>query len=169
MKQTAAHITKLRSMIGQVRLKLRVIAGGTAVAAAVEVQQMSRLVVAGVKEKRIVYTDVQKTTILQKVLGMELHTAFAAVRAVPGFEKVTKKMVIDWQAPKVPNRRGRPYDAEFEKQVLGELIYTAVATCVDSTAVSIVANVAYSYAIIQEAAGIVQKFPHWVPPPEVFC
>ena len=62
VKQTAAHITKRRSMIGQVRLKLRVIAGGTAVAAAVEVQQMSRLVVAGVKEKRNVYTDEQKTT-----------------------------------------------------------------------------------------------------------
>ena len=64
-------------MIGQVRLKLRVIAGGTAVAAAVEVQQMSRLVVAGVKEKRNVYTDEQKTTTLQKVLGMELHMPLA--------------------------------------------------------------------------------------------
>ena len=38
---------------------------------------MSRLVVAGVKEKRNVYTDEQKTTILQKVLGMELHMPLA--------------------------------------------------------------------------------------------
>ena len=67
---------------------------------------------------------------------MELHTAFAAVRAVPGFQKVTKKMLLDWQAAKVAKRCGRPYDAEFEKQVLGELIYTAVASCVDSTTVS---------------------------------
>ena len=80
----AVQIKKGDGMIGLVRLNLRVVAGGMAVAAAVETYKVSMLADAGAKEKRIQYSCAQKTSIIHKVQNLDpsscaqvLHVAFA--------------------------------------------------------------------------------------------
>ena len=142
----------------QVKVQLRVV-GGQAVAANLGVRAQSILVAQGVKAKRTQYTEAQKVSAITKTESLSLKNAVKAIRAVPGYEKVSAKMLRDWREAKPAKRAGRKVDMVFEAAVLNELIYTAVANCADAHSVSIVANVAYSYDIVAQAARNVQKWP----------
>ena len=57
---------------------------------------------------------------------------------------------------------GARFDSEFEAQIVSQIIFTSFSK-VDAIEVAVVeANVAHSYAVIRQAAEVVQKFPAYL-------
>lgn len=88
--------------------------------------------------------------------GYTQNQAVRYINHVQGYEKVSWKMVNDWKTSKVESKRGRRVDAEFEDDVLGEVIITQI--CENSEEVEVLANGCFNYATIQEAARDVQTW-----------
>ena len=66
-------------------------------------------------------------------------------------------MIRSWQQSIAHRKRGRKVNSEFEAAVLGELIYVQMQHVDNVERAVIVANVAHSYAVIEQAARVVQK------------
>ena len=80
----------------------------------------------------------------------------ALARQTPGFEKVKLSQVKQWTEAKPSKKMGRPVNEEFEKAVLDNLVFTELVQKESANEVAIVANAAYSYPTIKQAAIMTQ-------------
>lgn len=115
----------------------------------------------GAKRRR--YSETEKSTCLKIVEDSDtLSEALRRINQRTGFEKVSRAHLRKWSAPKQEKKAvGRPVDAEFEKLVLGNLVFTVLRNVDGAAQLVVVANVAYSYETIRTAAQAVQKLPQF--------
>ena len=73
------------------------------------------------------------------------------------FKKEHTTTIVDVHVPKKNKKRGRIVNSEFEVAVLGCLVYSVLEKVEDRNRARVEANVAYSYAVIEKAAKLVQK------------
>ena len=73
------------------------------------------------------------------------------------FKKEHTMTTVDVHVPKKNKKRGRIVNSEFEVAVLGCLVYSVLEKVEDRNRARVEANVAYSYAVIEKAAKLVQK------------
>ena len=73
------------------------------------------------------------------------------------FKKEHTMTTVDVHVPKKNKKRGRTVNSEFEVAVLGCLVYSVLEKGEDRNRARVEANVAYSYAVIEKAAKLVQK------------
>jgi hypothetical protein len=150
-------------IVVKVRVKLRIVAG-TAVAAELKLEREMLASQLSIKIKRITYTPQQKidaVAAVEQVEGSWL-TKVRALRHTMGYEKVTPCMLASWATPLVCKKRGRSRREMFEIDVLDQLIYTQCENVQDINCVAVLANVAYSYDVIRNAAWKVQKMPEYL-------
>eukprot|EP00966_Prymnesium_polylepis_P094973 2199147-Prymnesium_polylepis.1 len=67
-------------------------------------------------------------------------------------------MIREWSKAGVTAKRGRPVNDDFEKQVIGQLVYTEIEKVDDVETAVVKANVAHSHAVIKRAAEIVKPW-----------
>jgi hypothetical protein len=114
---------------------------------------------AGLTVKRNMYTPAQKQSVLKlgEKLGVGSKGAATVASAQPGFEKVNPSMAHKWKKKKQRRKSGPKVDDEFEQEVKDQLIFTSAEKIKDKAQSMVVANVAYSYDIIKQAARKVQR------------
>lgn len=117
--------------------------------------------------KRRTYTLKERSVIMQAADKTSASTTAKAVKRKPGFDKVRKQTIDRWNTPKVPKRMGRPTNDHFRVAVLDELIYSSVEKVNDVEKLVVQANVAYSWALIVQAAELVKKRPEFLNDPMV--
>ena len=109
--------------------------------------------------KRKVIALVQHASCSQ---GITTEMAVKQLKRVSGYEKVASTSLRKWQKAEPSNKRGRKVCSEFEAQIISQSIFTSFSK-VDAIEVAVIeANVAHSYAVIKQAAEVVQKFPAYL-------
>jgi hypothetical protein len=94
-----------------------------------------------------------------------LASALRIINATVGFEKVSRANLQRWahadaEQPE-PRRKGRPVNVDFEKEVIGHLMFTMTSTVDGVEQFQVVANTAYSYDIIRHAAKDIKDKDEW--------
>ncbi len=119
-------------------------------------------------EKRWGYTAKERQACLALLTeaGGNKARALTSINKRAGFEKVTHVNLGRWQKSTVKKNMGRGVNVGFERAVIGHLILTVLETVENEGGgvfekASVVANVAYSYAIIQLAAATTMKEDPW--------
>lgn len=79
------------------------------------------------KNKRRHYTKEQKDDMLALAAscaeeGMSTNAAIKYLNTIPGYEKVTRKMIREWKLNRFPAPRGRKVSHEFETEVIAEIL-----------------------------------------------
>jgi hypothetical protein len=79
------------------------------------------------KHKRRHYTKEQKDEMLALTTscaeeGMSTNAAIKYLNTIPGYEKVTRKMIREWRLNRFPAPRGRKVSHEFEVEVIAEIL-----------------------------------------------
>lgn len=116
--------------------------------------------------KRRKYTTEEKARILA-IYERNKNNLSATVRDVQkeasGFKDLTRQTVARWvQAPLEPKKKGRKVEEDFEKDVLGNLMFFALRDVdADTQKLIVVANAAYSYDSIRNAALLAQRSANW--------
>jgi hypothetical protein len=159
------------NLVPVVKLDLRVIFHGAAVVCSLNVVNVNPAVAAApslATGRRSHYTPVQQTALVAAAAGQKSTSLRGSVRHIndlSGFEKVSATMVIRWakqaDAPHTRKPKGPQPHIGFEAEVIQELIYQSVAEVDNPDEACIIANVAYSYFIVQAAARMVPSMPQW--------
>ena len=116
------------------------------------------------------YTAVQKQTlkdVLYSNRGNKKKTA-RIVRTVMGYEKIGSQHFRYWEKQRDTGKvLGRPVNAAFEASVIDRVVFHATAGATTEEDIGNVANVAFSYDIIREAAHLVMETPQFQADPLV--
>ena len=148
---------EVRKTTIHVSLQLRPLHGISGVVATTSVKRI-KLEVDGLKVKRARYTPAQKQMIIKaSEASSSLGKAAELARNTPGFETVDKGMLSRWKQHGPPKKVGRGVNADFEAMVLSHLVYTQLQKVETQQQVLVLANVAYSYALVKVAAEFVQR------------
>lgn len=106
----------------------------------------------GLKAKRRSFDFSDKRAIIELAESSSVKEAVKLAHQTPGFEKVTAQQVKRWMEAKPAKKMGRPVNDEFEQGVLDNLVFTEIVKKDSADEIAVVANVAYSYASIRQAA-----------------
>ncbi len=98
--------------------------------------------------------------LLEKVNGDKTR-AIRIVNKKSGYEKVRRAHLDRWSISKAKKRLGRPVNVDYERAVVGHLLYTVLDTVDGVEQASVVANVAHSYEIVKLAAETTRKKEPW--------
>ena len=113
----------------------------------------------GIDKKRRVYSLAEKQEILDKISGMDRHEALARLHNTMGYQSIRQDRLNAWAVPTVLKRMGRPVNEDFERHVLGLMIYTQVEGADSEELAKVLANVAYGYTVVKHCARSVQGWP----------
>ena len=127
--------------------------------------------ISALPDKRRGYSMAVKNEILKVLdaLGGNVARTIRLLRQRTGYASLTRQSVMSWRRdgtePKV--RTGRPVVVDFERRVLGRLMYTVLNDVNDPESATVVANVAHSYEIIKLAGKTEQQEALWAENPTV--
>jgi hypothetical protein len=143
----------------RVVLKLHLVGGTGVVAATFTTEKVTAAAVLGLKNKRRVIPQADKVKALAAVEHLAtLAEKVKALKKVAGFEHVQASDVTRWTKAGPAKKRGKPRNYDFDRDVLDQLIYTQLADKENAESVGVLANVAYSYDVIRQAALLVQSW-----------
>lgn len=117
-------------------------------------------------ETRATYTVEQKQGALKvlEACNGKIKTALRHLKPKAGYAKVDRKRLRNWrdqaaaEAEGKPSaKRGRPINEDFEKAVLGNLIFEELNEIDSNSGALVLANAVYSYANVITAARMAQK------------
>ena len=146
-----------------VSLRLRLVAGGTAVVSDLSLKRQL-LTIPAIKTKRRKYDTSDKIQILQVAEEYGIAEALRRARNMTGYEHLRPEQISRWRKTiMTPHRRmGRPPTSDaFNKAVLSFLMFTSVEKIDSSERLRVEANIAYGYSIIRAAAQKAQKLPQF--------
>ena len=143
----------------RVKVHLRVPSGGSSVACSFSFEEAKIDMLKS--KRRKIHQHEKQAIIAEAAKAASQEEALRLARKTPGFEKLSAGQLTRWQVAKPHKKSGRPVNTTFEAEVLDELIFTQVANETTTDEVEVVANVAYSYAIIKHAAQSVQARTKW--------
>ena len=157
------------NLVPVVKLDMRVIFHGAAVACSLSITNVNAVLAAAPElvARRNRYTAGQIGSLVSAHarIGDSLRHTVRNINNVGGFGAVSGSMLCRWaqkEDDKAPARkRGVKAQVEFEKEVISELIYTSVAEVDTPAEARVVANVSYSYWVVASAARKVQAMPTW--------
>jgi hypothetical protein len=146
-----------------IKLKLRIVPGTTAVVADVAVSMQPPATLQAIKKKRRSYSGKEKAAAVEAVASLvgSMSSKAKALARTDGYDKVRGDQLRKWETPTVAMKRGPKVNLKFEQAVLDQLVYTQVAELDDASKVGVVANVAYSYAVVEQAAKAAQRLPEF--------
>lgn len=122
------------------------------------------------KKRRYTKEERMHVTALLAKLNNNLSAAVREVQAAAsGFKELTRQTVARWaRSPPTPKTFGRKVEVDFEKDVLGNLMFLVLQTVNDDEQkLVVVANSAYTYETIRSAALQAQMAPKWQVHPTV--
>lgn len=116
----------------------------------------------GKGSKRRKYSQSEKSAIMHIAETSSSSVASKIVKRTPGFQSLSARQINRWAVPKVQKKMGRPSNDEFRAAVLDNLIFSSVVNAHTVEKLVIEANVVYSWAVVTQAARLVQTSPAFV-------
>ncbi len=118
-----------------------------------------------IKSKRVGYTAEQKEAILSLLhaVGNNKAAALRIVNKKSGYEKVRRNHLNRWLRGGTAAKKhtGRRVNMDFERAVLGHLLFTVLEKVDEVERARIVANITHSYEVIKVAAEETKKKEPW--------
>jgi len=116
------------------------------------------------RPKRRRYSDAEKKAALKLLdeYGGNQSATVRKMRTIAGYGEITRQHLIRWSKPKAaPNALGRKVEAQFERDVLDNLMFSVMRDVDGEQQLMVVANTAYTYETIRDAAREAQKAAAW--------
>ena len=130
----------------------------------------------GVRASRMKWNRKRKSTIVNSYVKVATEFPYESQKRViqrikeqvnDNAKQLDSRAVRRWLAHGPSKKRGRKCNAEFELQILDELVFTSLEKVNGREQAAVIANICYSHDLIILAAKMVQGRPQWKDDPKV--